>query len=56
MAGLETTATFDPATDEFVLSTPTITATKFWPGDMGIHSNYAIVFAQLMIKGKNFGV
>lgn len=26
--GLETTATFDPATDEFVLNSPTLTSTK----------------------------
>jgi len=32
VAGIETTATFDKATDEFVLHTPTLTATKYWPG------------------------
>jgi hypothetical protein len=30
--GLETTATFDPKTDEFLIHSPTITSTKFWPG------------------------
>jgi acyl-CoA oxidase len=30
--GLETTATFDPKTDEFVVHSPTVTSTKFWPG------------------------
>ena len=30
--GLETTATYDPALQEFVLNTPTLTATKWWPG------------------------
>jgi acyl-CoA oxidase len=29
---LETTATYDPKTQEFVLNTPTITSTKWWPG------------------------
>lgn len=29
--GLETTATFDPATDEFVLNSPTLTSTKVSP-------------------------
>lgn len=30
--GLETTATYDPATQEFVLHSPTLTAYKWWPG------------------------
>jgi acyl-CoA oxidase len=30
--GLETTATYDPKTEEFVLNTPTLTAYKWWPG------------------------
>lgn len=30
--GLETTATFDETTDEFVLHSPTLTSTKFWVG------------------------
>ncbi len=30
--GLETTATFEPASQQFVLHTPTLTATKWWPG------------------------
>ena len=28
--GLETTATFDPSSDEFVLDSPTLTSTKVW--------------------------
>ena len=43
--GLETTATFDPKTDEFVIHTPSMTATKWWPGEMGGTANYAVVFA-----------
>jgi len=30
--GLETTATYDPTTQEFIVNTPTLTATKWWPG------------------------
>ncbi|KAK7069628.1 Acyl-coenzyme A oxidase (Acyl-CoA oxidase), partial [Halocaridina rubra] len=30
--GLETTATYDEKTQEFVLHSPTLTATKWWPG------------------------
>ncbi|KAG0716699.1 Peroxisomal acyl-coenzyme A oxidase 1 [Chionoecetes opilio] len=45
--GLETTATYDPKTEEFILHSPTITATKWWPGGMGKTCNAAIVMAQL---------
>lgn len=53
---LETTAVFDPETDEFVLNTPTTTATKFWPGDMGRTANVMILYAALIIKGKHHGI
>ncbi len=56
VAGIETTATFDKAAQEFVINTPTISATKFWPGDMSKFSNHAIVFAKLIIDGKTYGV
>lgn len=54
--GLETTATFDNETDEFVINSPTLTSTKFWPGDMGKTSNYGIVYARLISNGKDNGV
>ena len=56
VAGLETTATYDKAKDEFVINTPTISATKWWPGEMGRMANYALVFAQLLIDGDKYGV
>lgn len=49
MSGLETTATFDKKTDEFVIHTPSITATKWWPGELGRLANHALVFARLII-------
>ena len=56
VAGIETTATLDKATDEFVIHTPNITATKFWPGDLGRFSSHAVVFARLLIDEKDHGV
>ena len=56
VAGLETTATFDKETDEFIIHTPTLTATKWWPGDMGQFSSHAVVFASLVIDGDAYGV
>lgn len=53
---LETTATLDKQTDEFVIHSPTITSTKFWPGDLGRYSTHAVVFARLKLDGKDYGV
>ena len=50
---LKTTATFDPKKDEFVIQTPSLDATKWWPGDMGHHANYALVFARLRIPDED---
>ena len=54
--GLETTATFDPATDEFVINSPTISSTKWWPGGLGLISTHAIVYARLIIGETDHGV
>ncbi|XP_068109852.1 peroxisomal acyl-coenzyme A oxidase 2 [Hyperolius riggenbachi] len=56
LRGLETTATFDPKTQEFIVDTPKITATKWWPGDLGKTCTHALVLAQLYSKGKNYGM
>lgn len=53
--GLETTATFDEASDQFVIHTPTLTATKWWIGGAAHSATHASVFAQLIVKGKNYG-
>jgi len=49
VAALETTATLDLKTDEFVLHTPSISATKWWPGELGRQANHAVVFARVLI-------
>jgi acyl-CoA oxidase len=33
-----------------------MTATKYWPGQLGRWANFATVFAKLMIDGKSKGV
>lgn len=30
--GLETTCTYDPETQDFIVHSPTLTSTKWWPG------------------------
>ncbi|XP_039760715.1 probable peroxisomal acyl-coenzyme A oxidase 1 [Pararge aegeria] len=54
--GLETTATYDPITKEFVLNSPTLTSYKWWGGGLGQTANYSIVVAQLYTKGECLGV
>jgi len=56
VAGVETTATFDKATDEFIIHTPSIRATKFWPGGLGKFATHAVVMAKLILENKSFGV
>ncbi|RAL13102.1 acyl-CoA oxidase, partial [Aspergillus homomorphus CBS 101889] len=54
--GLETTATFDGATQEFILDSPTVTATKFWPGGLGLSCSHAVVAARLVVGRVDHGV
>ncbi|RWR80636.1 Acyl-CoA oxidase [Cinnamomum micranthum f. kanehirae] len=54
--GLETTATFDPKSDEFIIHSPTLTSSKWWPGGLGKVSTHAVVYARLIIDGRDHGV
>jgi acyl-CoA oxidase len=53
--GLQTTATYDPKTDEIIINTPTEKDGKEYIGN-ALHGKMASVFAQLIVKGKNHGV
>ncbi|CAF1253259.1 unnamed protein product [Rotaria sordida] len=50
---LETEAVFDPTTDSFILNTPTLTSTKFWPGGLGRTVNHVLLMAQLYTPDRN---
>ncbi|XP_051159281.1 probable peroxisomal acyl-coenzyme A oxidase 1 isoform X1 [Leptopilina boulardi] len=54
--GLETTSTYDPSTQEFILNSPTLTSYKWWPGGLGHTANYAVVVAQLYTKSECKGI
>ncbi|CAI8609564.1 unnamed protein product [Vicia faba] len=54
--GLETTVTFDPKTDEFVIHSPTLTSSKWWPGGLGKISTHAVVYGRLITDGQDHGV
>ena len=53
---IETTATYDPATGEFDLHSPTFTAGKNYIGNAAVHGRIASVFAQLRTRGEDHGV
>ena len=56
VASIGTTATYDPATEEFVVHTPFTAATKRYLGNAALHAKAAVVFAQLITEGVNHGV
>ena len=51
VASVETTATYDAATQEFVICSPTASARKDYIGGAGQHARVAAVFAQLITAG-----
>ncbi|MEM7573671.1 MAG: acyl-CoA dehydrogenase [Bacteroidota bacterium] len=53
--GLETTAVYDPATDEIIVHSPSFGAGKEYIGN-AMHSRSAAVFAQLIVGGESKGV
>ncbi|WP_235736968.1 acyl-CoA dehydrogenase family protein [Nocardioides alcanivorans] len=53
---LGTTATYDPATDEFVINTPDDNSRKDYIGNAARHAQLAVVFAQLHISDHSEGV
>jgi len=53
---MQTTATYDSSTDEFVVHTPTNLAQKYWITNGALHAKHIVVFSQLMIDGENHGI
>merc|ERR1712001_679470 len=53
---METTATYDEATKEFIVHTPHPLAQKYWITNGAVHAKHVVVMAQLIVKGKNEGI
>jgi len=53
---LQTIATFDKATQEFIIHSPTIEAIKWWPGEIGVYCTHSLIFARLISNGVDHGV
>jgi len=53
---METTATWDQNTQEFVINCPTVRSQKYWITNGACHAHYAVTFAQTFVNGKNEGI
>ncbi|XP_049742638.1 peroxisomal acyl-coenzyme A oxidase 3 isoform X2 [Elephas maximus indicus] len=49
--GIQTTAHYDPSSEEFIIHSPDFKASKFWVGNMGKTATHAVVYAQLHTPG-----
>lgn len=56
VASLETTAEYDFETKTFLVNTPHIGATKWWIGGAATTANHCVVYARLIVAGKDYGV
>ena len=56
VASIATTATYDPAAQEFVIDTPFRAAWKDYIGNAAVDARAAVVFAQLITQGERQGV
>jgi len=55
LQSLETTATYAPEKDEFIIHSPTITSTKWWIGGAAQTATHGVVFAKLILDGQDIG-
>lgn len=54
---METTATYDADTKEFIINTPSTKAQKYWITNGAVHAHYCVVFARLIMPdGTNQGL
>ncbi|MGV8908997.1 MAG: acyl-CoA dehydrogenase [Propionicimonas sp.] len=56
VAGIETTITYVPETQEFEVHSETPEATKAYIGSAARDGSMAVVFGQLLVRGRNHGV
>ena len=54
--GCITTAKFDEQLDSFIINTPHERGIKFWIGNAAQTANMSVVLANLIVKGKDYGI
>ncbi|KAG0004072.1 hypothetical protein BGZ79_010353 [Entomortierella chlamydospora] len=55
LSQLETTATLNRDSDEWIIHSSTFTASKWWIGGLGAIATHALIQARLIIDGKDYG-
>jgi acyl-CoA oxidase len=53
---MQTTATWEPRTSSFIIHSPTTLSQKYWITNSAVHAQWCVVFAQLLMDGKNHGI
>ena len=53
---MQTTATYDANSEEFVIHTPEVKARKYWITNGAVHAHFVIVFARLLNNGIDEGI
>ena len=54
--GITTLAVYEPESGEFVVNSPVNSAMKFWIGNLAQTANMGVLFANMIVGGKNQGV
>jgi acyl-CoA oxidase len=53
---METLATYDAASKQIVVHTPSPKAQKYWITNGAVHAHHAVVFARLIVNGSDEGI
>ena len=53
---MATTATYCPRSRTWDVHTPSALAQKYWITNSAVHAQWAVVFARLLVKGRDEGV
>ncbi|KAL4854889.1 Peroxisomal acyl-coenzyme A oxidase 1 [Chlorella vulgaris] len=53
--GLQTVAVYDESARQFVVHSPCLESTKWWPGGLGKTATHVVLMARLFVKGRDYG-
>ncbi|KAG0245587.1 acyl-Coenzyme A oxidase [Mortierella sp. GBA43] len=56
LRGLQTSSTYDPESDEWIIQSPTLAATKWFVGSCGEIATHTVALCQTVVNGENHGI